>query len=94
MYADLPVNIVVPFLNQLVREAPNLQFFTLSDYEQECCEFESPFALFTDLVVCQIVQLKDLRHLCLCGAGYFTDDQLLQLTKHLKNLVILKVIFK
>jgi len=90
---SLPADRVSPFLEQLLTKAPNLQFFSLDNFAEDNCEEESPFFQLRDVVISQIVQLKELRHLSLFRAGYMTDANLLLLTRHLKKLVVLKVIF-
>jgi len=78
--------------HKVAAAAPNLEFFSLSDeieprYENLLQRYNKSFFLNS------IVMLKNLKHLSLYGYLGLDNEDLQLVTKNLKNLVSLKVIF-
>jgi len=82
---------VAAFFEQLVLKAPNLEYLSFNSnvVRVEVADFDTRVELLQ-----QLGNLKSLQHLSLNGAFELTDDELIVLTKNLKNLVCFKVIFR
>jgi len=81
----------LPFLSQVILRVQNL--LRLSFNENYCHYIDRelfPDAIKTSILN-KIVELKSLQHLNLFGYFVLDSDDLMLLTKNLKNLVILKV---
>jgi len=74
----------------MISKAPNLEKFSLGEKTSSGWR-NCPFFRHSRSAVLRVCQLKNLRHLSLYHAFNLAEDDFIDITKNLKNLVCLKV---